>query len=806
LNRFSHARAFWSQQNTCNFGDRALELKSAHRLEAIVQPMTAPYSAKLRALLRFFRLESKRLQLPQGVRAALGISVPIGLGLAFHQLAAAVIVTFSAWLVLLADTGGAYRQKAIATLSATVGVVGAVLGASILNVSPLSIVVGTFLWVAAAAFLGIYGNTASTVSFLTSLMFIITAALPHGSDLWFRLFLCVVGGLWAACLSLALWPLHAFTPVIEAVVQSYTRLADLLEAACSVQLSGPDEPSIEDPFPDRYEAVVVSLENARKIWTAVRVGRAGPSARSSQLLTLIENAAQLSSVAVALHEEMLPVRTHPRFADVSREVAHEKIELVRITQTIAAAIAQRGGNIDVRDLEQADRSLQEAIERLRSETFTEIHDFSVLVHIGKLSRGFTAVLDLLRANAEIVANLRTGRLTDSVRAATGPPREHQSTRFWAILRSNLTFQSVTFRHAVRLGTAAAIATAIAKVAHLPRGYWVVVTVLVVLKPNFGGTIERVIQRIAGTIVGGVIALLINIFVRDERMLFLCIALLAFTSFSIRAFGFGFFTLVVTPLFMVLMDLANPSDWAVSLFRILDTLIGGILALIGGYALFPIWERQRLPSQLARTLIALKEYFDDVTGAYVGKDTPAREIERVKRQAALEIANATAASQRLLSEPSHVRGDIEPTLSAVNYARHFFLAVGALDEHFHEFPGHGEWQEVRAFAEAVSSQLNNLALVLQTGATLNAFPDLDLYVDRLGENVERLSGARLEEFSADLKKEVTSTLLALREQSIVHVQLKRIASHLRILQNAVGRLKNCPAETARAEVSKAIGTG
>ncbi len=752
-------------------------------------------------------MESERLQLPQGVRAALGISVPIGLGLAFHQLAAAVIVTFSAWLVLLADTGGAYRQKAIATLSATVGVVCAVLGASILNVSPLSIVVGTFLWVAAAAFLGIYGNTASTVSFLTSLMFIITAALPHGSDIWFRLSLCLAGGLWAACLSLALWPLHAFTPVIEAVVQCYTRLADLLEAACPVQLSGPvDEASIEDPFPNRYEAVVVSLENARKIWTAVRVGRAGPSARSSQLLTLIENAAQLSSVAVALHEEMLSVRTHPRFVDVSGEIAHEKIELVRITQTIAAAIAQRGGNIDVRELEQAYGSLQEAIERLRSGTFTEIHDFSILVHIGKLSRGFTAVLDLLRTNAEIASNLRTGRLTDSVRAATGPQREHQSTRFLAILRSNLTFQSVTFRHAVRLGAAAAIATAIAEVARLPRGYWVVVTVLVVLKPNFGGTIQRVIQRIAGTIVGGVIAMLISIFVRDERMLFLCVALLAFTSFSIRAFGFGFFTLVVTPLFMVLMDLANPGDWAVSLFRILDTLIGGVLALIGGYALFPIWERQRLPSQLARTLLALKEYFDDVTGAYVGKDTPLREIERVKRQAALEVANATAASQRLLSEPSHLRGDIEPTLSAVNYARHFFLAVGALDEHFHEFPGHGEWKEVRAFAEAVSSQLNNLALVLQTGATLNAFPDLDLYVDQLGENVERLSGARLEEFSADLKKEVTSTLLALREQSIVHVQLKRIASHLRILQNAVARLKDCPDETARAEVSKRIGAG
>ena len=98
--------------------------------------MTALYLASLRGLRRIFRLESRRLQLPQGVRAVLAISVPIGLGLAFDQLSTAVIVTLGAWLVLITDTGGAYRQKATATLSATVGVACAVLVASILNVSP----------------------------------------------------------------------------------------------------------------------------------------------------------------------------------------------------------------------------------------------------------------------------------------------------------------------------------------------------------------------------------------------------------------------------------------------------------------------------------------------------------------------------------------------------------------------------------------------------------------------------------------------------------------------------------------------
>ncbi|HSZ75903.1 MAG TPA: hypothetical protein VK775_00745, partial [Chthoniobacterales bacterium] len=66
-----------------------------------------------------------------------------------------------------------------------------------------------------------------------------------------------------------------------------------------------------------------------------------------------------------------------------------------------------------------------------------------------------------------------------------------------------------------------------------------------------------------------------------------------------------------------------------------------------------------------------------------------------------------------------------------------------------------------------------------------------HVALLGENVDHLTAARLEEFTHGLKKEVTSTVLALREQSVVHVQLKRITAHLRILQDAVVRLKGSP---------------
>ena len=49
------------------------------------------------------------------------------------------------------------------------------------------------------------------------------------------------------------------------------------------------------------------------------------------------------------------------------------------------------------------------------------------------------------------------------------------------------FERCSVRHALRLGVATAIAGLIASASHLVRGYWIPMTVVIVLKPNFGGT-------------------------------------------------------------------------------------------------------------------------------------------------------------------------------------------------------------------------------------------------------------------------------------------------------------------------------
>lgn len=55
------------------------------------------------------------------------------------------------------------------------------------------------------------------------------------------------------------------------------------------------------------------------------------------------------------------------------------------------------------------------------------------------------------------------------------------------LSNNLTFQSVTFRHALRLAILITLSQLLSVLLPIPRGYWITLTVLFALKPNYGGT-------------------------------------------------------------------------------------------------------------------------------------------------------------------------------------------------------------------------------------------------------------------------------------------------------------------------------
>jgi uncharacterized membrane protein YccC len=200
-----------------------------------------------------------------------------------------------------------------------------------------------------------------------------------------------------------------------------------------------------------------------------------------------------------------------------------------------------------------------------------------------------------------------------------PPLSHVGPRGRAIaaIRAQLSLRSAVFRHALRVAVASAAATAIMLWLDLPHGIWLPMTTLVVVQPEFGGTFARALERTAGTMAGAAIAGLLLSTLHGPMALELAVTGLLFAAFFVQRRRRGLGVTLLTPLIVLLLATSVGSPWLDTLYRVLYTIAGAALGLIAGYLLWPEWERQRVPDQLANAIRANRRYMLQVLQALTG---------------------------------------------------------------------------------------------------------------------------------------------------------------------------------------------
>ena len=143
---------------------------------------------------------------------------------------------------------------------------------------------------------------------------------------------------------------------------------------------------------------------------------------------------------------------------------------------------------------------------------------------------------------------------------------------------------IALPHALRIASACAVAAMVYKLSDSPHGYWMIITVLVIVKPERRVTRERTTQRIVGSVVGGLAALVFvsfvhNLVVIDVLLIGLCVA--AFSHFRT---DYALFVMFLTPFVILLITSIAPGGWPLALARILDTFIGAAIAIAATHLL------------------------------------------------------------------------------------------------------------------------------------------------------------------------------------------------------------------------------
>lgn len=152
--------------------------------------------------------------------------------------------------------------------------------------------------------------------------------------------------------------------------------------------------------------------------------------------------------------------------------------------------------------------------------------------------------------------------------------------------ANFTFRSIIFRHALRLAVASAAAVALYKALKLERGYWLIITVLVIVKPVFADTRKRTLERVLGSVVGGAAAALLAAGVHNVIALNLLLVVFSVLAYSHVRHNYSLFVVFLTPFVVLMIETVQPTDWRIALTRIFDTLLGGAIALTVSYLLRP----------------------------------------------------------------------------------------------------------------------------------------------------------------------------------------------------------------------------
>lgn len=651
----------------------------------------------------------KNLSWTEGLRAAIGISTPVAIGLLTGHLAWGTLTGFAVVWMVSCDLGGAYRQKAAALAGSAVAIIVAYFFAVWMTWSAINYVIGTFVWVFLASLIGVAGSAAAQAGLVSSTIIITSVALIAPGEYWTRLIACLIGIGWALLLSLALWPLRAYSPIFQAVAVSSAKLANLAEAfwlgAATVE-----RPATNFQFAAAYDDFMTGLERSRNLWGALRMRRAGPTTRGMQLLLLIEQLDDVGRTLVALRETVNLVGREPWFTEFRPRVEGLTHGLAELGRETSEAITVRGRNVGASGI----RNLSQTLEaRLKVKADQGSPDS---FQRKELARAIKHLVEQFLMLAEIVSELRSGQpnLRAPPEARFGP--RPQTFRPITEIRNSLSFRSTSFRHALRLGTATTLAALLASVFHIGRAYWIPMTVVLVLKPNFGGTLQRSVQRITGTLLGALLAALLLFFCRDPWLLVLGVAVLAGATFTLRNSNYGLFAMALTPLVMLMLDLAHPGTVTDSFLRIFHTMIGSLLALLCGYLLFPALEVRRFPAQIAAAIRAEAAFLRAFGKLVLGKEQ--RPMAEFRRDAAVAVSNARTAGERLLAEPPHLRGDVEAALTAVNYCRQILHALAAISDYparepIRLQPGHAAELLLRLI-ETLAGTLEDLAASLQAG--------------------------------------------------------------------------------------------
>lgn len=719
---------------------------------------------QLREVVRFAPVKPAVLA---GLRASIATVLPLVASMVFH-FEAGLWLCLGGFNASFADKGGSYRSRASSMSAALLMcALGATLGGLAGGHPALALFVA-LVWVTACSFAGVYGAAANIVGNTGASTFVISLALPSPtvSEAFERGGAVALGALGAMVLSLVLWPIRPYRPARRAVAECYRSVA--LYATELALLRGSEASPWQALIQRNHARIREALEVAGSTLAAIRRGR-GERQRGEQLLSLFQAVDALFVTLISLGDVLENLGAASWALLEQGQVERTLRSFSEALLVLARGIETEGGVRHVRPpLDWGGEALREALACVGEQ--------GAMLEEAERVKGLHVARLLARLREYVGAAVETAtRLSgEPLPPSSQPPRREDPVL--GPLRENLTPNSMVLRHALRVGLTTALAVWVSTRFFPSHNYWVTITVLVVMQPYTGSTFLKLLQRVLGTVVGGLLAVLVASWLHNPTALLVLVFFTAATCVAVIPLNYGLYTVFLTLTFVLLAEVGS-GDWSLARVRVVNTLVGGALALVGSWVLWERSEGRLLPEQIAASLQANREYLSCLlspeleTGA-----APDKLLSEARRKIGLATLNAEASFQRLLSEPRWRMEPLEPLMTLLAYLRRFTAALVALSSTPRETLAPDVRSRLERFAQGVGGVLEDLIDALARERMPSPLPDLDALLS--WKSLEAGGGVP----GSD-------------EERLLRAQLERVVRQLTVLHGAASRrAAHAPLET------------
>jgi len=616
--------------------------------------------------------------------------------------------------VALTDQPGPFiRRRNALTFAIICFVFVALIASLVMNIKILVfteiIVFGIFF-----SLIGVYGQRLAAVGSL-SLVVLAIFIDGHltGANIFKSLLIFASGCIWFLLIFLVVTTIQPYKLASQMIGENYLQLAEFLKIKANYYQKNPDFDKLTTQVIAKQIEIKNLQEETRETVFKTRT-IVNESTTTSRLLMLMF----LNSMD--LHEKLMTSESDYQKLQQSFEDTTILVKIHDYLNLLSEEITNIGISLQLGTRAKPIFNLEEELKYLNNDYFElrnkrispeNFENFMVLrqilMRINEITKEINEIYKVFSQNVKLAKSLSTGLDLKKFM----PNEEKLNIK---VLRNNISFSSSHFRHALRITIALLIGYLFSLFQFLGIGhtYWILITIVAILKPAYSITKKRNLLRLYGTIAGALIAYAILYYIQVNELLFAILLLSMIMCFSFLKGKYFWAVLFMTIYVFLSFNFLSPGNVNI-IFRdrIVDTMVAAVITSLVAYIVLPVWEHTQNLDLMKKSAECNLTYFQSVISKFLEKGFDIEDYKVKRKNAIISLANLSDNFQRMISEPKNQQKKLEVVHQFVATSHLITAYTASLsqyvkdDEKYPEIDAEGWSRKIEAEMQKVCNLLN-----------------------------------------------------------------------------------------------------